>query len=142
MSVNHNNQEQDDLNGGMHDSIFINVWGKPGGGDAGRRALALYAYDLGQKSKQAEIDALRAQLAEAETKLAEALVVKAEDQKALLKQVHSAVLTLNVHPDETKERRMMFLCGVHSAAATIGRFAFPNHVEGLQTPPQEKHSNA
>jgi hypothetical protein len=141
MSANHNKQEQDDLNGGMHDSIFIKVWGEPGGGDAGRRALALYAYDLGQKSKQAELDALRAQLSETEAKLAEALAVKAEDQKALLKQIHSAVLKLNVHPDETKERRMMFLCGIHSAAATIGRFAFPDHVEGLQKP-KENPSNA
>lgn len=141
MSASHNKKEQDHLNGGMHASIFVKVWGDAGGGDIGRCALAEYAYDLGQKSKQSEIDALRAQLAESEAKLAEALVVRAEDQKTLLKQIHSAVLKLNVHPDETKERRMMFLCGIHSAAATIGRFAFPDHVEGLQKP-KENPRNA
>lgn len=39
----------ENLNGGMHASIFIKVWGDAGGGDAGRCALAEYAYDLGVK---------------------------------------------------------------------------------------------
>ncbi|HEY0010240.1 MAG TPA: hypothetical protein VGB55_16065, partial [Tepidisphaeraceae bacterium] len=38
------------LNGGMHASIFVKVWGDAGGGDKGRTALAQYAYDLGKKS--------------------------------------------------------------------------------------------
>jgi hypothetical protein len=48
-------QEQaEPLNGGMHDSIFVKVWGDAGGGDAGRRALAQYAFDLGKQSAQQE----------------------------------------------------------------------------------------
>ncbi len=35
--------------GGMHASIFVKVWGDAGGGDAGRVALAQYAYNLGQR---------------------------------------------------------------------------------------------
>ena len=38
------------LNGGMHDSIFVKVWGDAGGGDAGRRKLADYAYALGKRA--------------------------------------------------------------------------------------------
>lgn len=37
-------------NGGMHDSIFVKVWGDAGGGDAGRRKLAEYAYALGKRA--------------------------------------------------------------------------------------------
>lgn len=37
-------------NGGMHDSIFVKVWGDAGGGDAGRRALAQYAFDLARRA--------------------------------------------------------------------------------------------
>ena len=40
----------DNLNNGMHASIFVKVWGDAGGGDAGRIALAQYAFDLGVKS--------------------------------------------------------------------------------------------
>lgn len=39
-------------NGGMHDSIFVKVWGDAGGGDSGRRALANYAFELGRASRQ------------------------------------------------------------------------------------------
>lgn len=51
-----------ELNDGMHASIFVKVWGDAGGGDAGRTALAQYAYDLGAKSaaqspSQGEMDA-------------------------------------------------------------------------------------
>ena len=37
---------------GMHASAFVKVWGDAGGGDAGRTALAKYAYALGAKSEQ------------------------------------------------------------------------------------------
>jgi hypothetical protein len=40
----------DEPNDGMHDSIFIKIWGDAGGGTEGRIALANYAYSLG-KSK-------------------------------------------------------------------------------------------
>jgi hypothetical protein len=36
-------------NGGMHDSIFIRIWGEKGGGE-GRVALAQYAHGLGVRS--------------------------------------------------------------------------------------------
>lgn len=36
--------------GGMHDAIFMKVWGDAGAGDNGRRALAQYAYALGRKA--------------------------------------------------------------------------------------------
>jgi hypothetical protein len=45
-------REGSDLNGGMHASIFVKVWGDAGGGDAGRIALANYAYDLGKRAAQ------------------------------------------------------------------------------------------
>jgi len=43
--------ESGELNNGMHDSIFVKVWGDAGGGDAGRRALAQYAFDLGRATQ-------------------------------------------------------------------------------------------
>ncbi|MES3022727.1 MAG: Lar family restriction alleviation protein [Pseudomonadota bacterium] len=39
---------------GMHASIFVKVWGDAGGGDAGRIALAEYAFRLGAKSIAAD----------------------------------------------------------------------------------------
>lgn len=51
----------DGLNGGMHASIFAKVWGDAGGGDAGRIALADYAYKIGfsDRAKMSrQIDAL------------------------------------------------------------------------------------
>jgi len=52
--------EVDELNGGMHGSIFVKVWGDAGGGDAGREALAKYAFELGRRaalaSRPAEVD--------------------------------------------------------------------------------------
>jgi hypothetical protein len=42
-------QATEELNGGMHASIFVKVWGDAGGGDAGRIALANYAYALGKR---------------------------------------------------------------------------------------------
>lgn len=45
---------RDDVpNNGMHASIFAKVWGDAGGGDAGRIALAEYAYALGRRDAAA-----------------------------------------------------------------------------------------
>lgn len=50
-----NNQNNSSaLNGGMHASIFVKIWGDAGGGDAGRIALAEYAFDLGRKAAPAD----------------------------------------------------------------------------------------
>lgn len=45
----------DAQNQGMHDSIFIKIWGDAGGGEVGRIALAKYAFELGVTSKQSGI---------------------------------------------------------------------------------------
>jgi hypothetical protein len=58
----------DGLNGGMHDSIFVRVWGDAGGGDDGRRALAQYAYNIGfadHAKMRREIDDLVASIPDA-----------------------------------------------------------------------------
>ena len=115
----------DPLNGGMHASIFVRVWGDAGGGDIGRIALAEYAYDLGQKSKQAEVDSLRAELEMMKVALADANTKLAAQVKTDVKAIHSAVLAIKPDPSESKERQFMFLTGVHGAAAAVSQFGFP-----------------
>ena len=40
----------------------------------------------------------------------------------LIKKIHSDVLRLKLHPDESREKHHAFLTGVHSAAAAVSRY--------------------
>ncbi len=41
---------------------------------------------------------------------------------SLVKAIHSAVLKLRLDPNQTKLAQHYFLCGIHSAAATVSQF--------------------